>query len=303
MQNDCVAELCKVIPNEQIDFDVPMKKYTSFKVGGLADILIKVKSSDEVEKILSIAKKYKMPIHIIGNGTNILVADSGIRGIVIKNELDNVKIENKQNDVEVTLGSGVKLARIAQIFQQKGIEGFEFASGIPGTIGGAVKMNAGAHGKEMKDIVVSSKVMDADGNVKILNNEENQFEYRSSIFNKEKYFILEATLKLQKGDSNEIKNRMDEYMLWRKEHQPLEYSSAGSTFKRGKDYITAKLIDDCGLKGYSIGDAQVSTKHTGFIVNKGNATAKDVLDLIEYVKKEVYNKFNKEIEMELEVFK
>ena len=173
--------------------------------------------------------------------------------------------------------------------------------GIPGTIGGAIKMNAGAYGKEMKDIVETTTAIDYSGNIHIFNLEENKFEYRKSIFTSERYIILESTLKLKKGKKNEIEAKMNEYMTLRKEKQPYDKPSAGSTFKRGKDFITAKLIDVCGLKGKQIGGAKVSEKHAGFIINEGNATSNDILELIEYVKKEVYKKTKKNIELEIEI--
>lgn len=173
--------------------------------------------------------------------------------------------------------------------------------GIPGTIGGAIKMNAGAYGKEIKDIVETSTVIDYSGNIHIFNLEEHKFEYRKSIFTSERYIILESTLKLKKGKKNEIEEKMKEYMTLRKDKQPYDKPSAGSTFKRGEDFITAKLIDECGLKGKQIGGAQVSKKHAGFIINEENATSQDILDLIEYVQKEVYEKTGKRIELEIEI--
>ncbi|HJJ13034.1 MAG TPA: UDP-N-acetylmuramate dehydrogenase [Clostridiaceae bacterium] len=181
------------------------------------------------------------------------------------------------------------------------IEGFEFAAGIPGSIGGAIRMNAGAHGGEMKNIVLETKCIDKKGNIKILSNEEQKFEYRNSIFSTNEYIILSTKLRLNKGIYKEIKSKMDEYSVWRKEHQPLEYPSAGSTFKRGEDFITAKLIDECGLKGYNIGGAEVSTKHAGFVVNKGDAKAKDVLNLTKYISQMIYEKFGKKVELEVQV--
>lgn len=174
-------------------------------------------------------------------------------------------------------------------------------SGIPGTIGGAIRMNAGAHGKEMKDIVKTVKCVDYQGNEREFIKEELAFDYRTSIFKKEKYIITEVTIALQKGKKEEIKAKMEEYATYRKEKQPIEYPSAGSTFKRGTDFITAKLIDEAGLKGYAIGDAQIATKHAGFVINKGEATAKDVLALVKYAQDTIYQKFQKKIELEIEV--
>ena len=185
---------------------------------------------------------------------------------------------------------------------QKEITGLEELSGIPGTMGGAVRMNAGAHGKEMKDIVETVKCIDYEGNERKFTNEELEFKYRSSIFKKGKYIITEVELLLKKGNKEKIQEKMQEYRNYRKEKQPIEFPSAGSTFKRGEGFITAKLIDEAGLKGFSIGDAEVSTKHAGFIINKGKATADDVLQLIDYIKEKVKQKFNKEIELEIEIF-
>ena len=194
------------------------------------------------------------------------------------------------------------LQNLHGICMQKEITGLEELSGIPGTIGGTIRMNAGAHGREMKDIVNKIKCIDYQGNEKMFTNEEAEFEYRSSIFKKKKYIIIEAEFLLEKGNKEEIKLKMEQYKNYRKQKQPIELPSAGSTFKRGEDFITAKLIEEAGLKGFNIGDAEVSTKHAGFIINKGNAKADDVLELAKYIKEKVKQKFNKEIELEIEVF-
>lgn len=294
------SNLC--IPKEQIKYDEPMKNYTSFKVGGKADVLIKVKNEEELKSILECAIKRNIPYYIIGNGSNLLVLDEGIKGIVIKNEITNIKIDKKEeNEVYVKVGAGYKLGKLAYELANKEISGLEELAGIPGTIGGAVRMNAGAHGKEMKDIVKQITTIDKLGKKHILSNKEAKFEYRNSIFSKEDLIITEVILKLGKKKSTEIINEIKKYAKIRKEKQPLEYPSAGSTFKRGDTYITAKLIDECGLKGYEIGGAKISEKHAGFVINTGNASAKDILDLIEYVKKEVFKKFGKEIKMEVEI--
>lgn len=193
------------------------------------------------------------------------------------------------------------MVNLLGILLKEGIEGFEFASGIPGTIGGAIRMNAGAHGGEFKDIILETTYIDEDGNLHTINNNDHMFSYRHSVFCENNNIIVSAKLKLKFGVQEIIKAKMQEYANFRKEKQPLEMPSAGSTFKRGDGFITAKLIDDCNLKGYSIGDAQVSKKHAGFIINKGTATAKDTLELIEYVKKVVYERTNKKIELEIEV--
>ena len=201
----------------------------------------------------------------------------------------------------IRAGAGALLSQIASAAKNASLTGFEFAGGIPGTLGGAVVMNAGAYGKEMKDIVETVKYMDYDGNIYEKSNKDLEFEYRKSMFAKNKFIILEAKLKLQKGNAQYIKDKMLEFEQSRKQKQPLEFPSAGSTFKRGTDFITAKLIDDAGLKGYRVGGAMVSTKHAGFVVNENNATAQDVLNLVKHIKQEVYKKFNKKIELEIQV--
>lgn len=342
--------LTKEIPENQVFIDEPMSKHTSFKIGGTADIFVKAKNIKELKYIIKIAKKEKVHLTIIGNGSNVLVKDKGIRGIVVKIEFEEISIETavlnksklkdiltaemaetemklpKWEDVIVTVGSGVKLGELAQKLLKEEITGFEFAAGIPGTIGGAVKMNAGAYGEEMKDIIMETKCLDLEcyekliektniddieitsenDNAKspeiiILNNKEQNFSYRHSIFMERNYIILETRLELKRGEYEEIKAKMEELLASRIEKQPIQMPSAGSTFKRGTDYITAKLIDECGLKGYQIGGAKVSEKHAGFIVNEKDATAQDVIDLIKYVQNTVYEKTGKKIELEIEI--
>ena len=324
-----IMEICQdlatLIPSQQIHMNEPMSKHTTFKVGGNADIFVIIKNFDELRHVIKIAKRNAIHMTIIGNGSNILVKDNGIRGIVVKIEFEGIKIEKKAENVIVTVGAGVKLMALAQELMNNSISGFEFAAGIPGTIGGAVKMNAGAYGKEMKDIIISTKCLDLKrynmlasksniDDIEVeeiieksdapdlieLSNAEQEFTYRDSIFSNKRYVILETKLKLNYGDKNEIKAKMDEQLKIRKEKQP-NLPSAGSTFKRGEDYITSKLIDECGLKGYKIGGAQVSEKHAGFIVNSEEATAQDIIELIDYVKKVVYEKTGKAIKLEVEI--
>ena len=293
--NENIDIIQKIIYNE------PMKNHTSFKIGGNADLFVSVKTIEELKQALFYAKQKQIPITIIGNGTNILVSDSGIRGIVIKIDIQKFDLKEENDYLEITVGSGNKMMALATQFKNQEISGFEQLSGIPGTIGGAIYMNAGAYGKEMKDIVISTKCMNTEGEIIELSNKEQKFEYRSSIFNNKDYIILEAKLKLQKGKKEDIEKQMKEYLNQRKEKQPLEYPSAGSTFKRQEGIITAKLIDECGLKGYKIGGAMISEKHAGFIVNTGDATAKDVLELIKYVKDKVYKETKIRIEEEIKV--
>ena len=279
--------LIKKISKENILQDEPMAKHTSFKIGGNADFFVKAQEIEDITFILSLCKNNNVPLTIVGNGSNLLVKDKGIKGIVLKLEFDNINIQksNDNENVVVTVGAGVLLGKLAQILYKESISGFEFAAGIPGTIGGAVRMNAGAYGSEFKDIVIETTCIDFNGKKFKLTNEEQKFEYRKSIFKEKDYIILDTKLLLKKvNDSSIIKCQMDEYKQSRIDKQPIEFPSAGSTFKRGEDYITAKLIDECGLKGCKIGGAEVSTKHAGFVINTGNATAADVLNLIELIK-------------------
>lgn len=299
---EILENLEKIIPKEQIKQNEPMKKHTSFKIGGPAEFYIKITTIEELQKILKFAKKENIKITILGNGSNVLVADKGIKGIVIKTNLKEIKIKNKeQNKIEITVDDAMPIGQLGQKLLKEEITGFEEISGIPGTIGGAILMNAGAHGKEMKDIVTEITAIDYNGKTYKFTNEEAEFTYRHSKFSEGKYIILQAKIELEKGKTEEIKAKMNEYAQFRKEKQPIEYPSAGSTFKRGKDFITAKLIDEAGLKGYSIGGAKVSEKHAGFIINTGEATAQDVLDLAKYVTDKVYEKFGKKIEFEIKV--
>lgn len=296
-----INEIEKFISKDKIYINEPMSKHTSFKIGGPAECLIKIQTAQELKSILEFAKEKDIPLTIIGNGSNILVSDEGIKGIVLKIEISTFELNSQTAQLKV--GSGVKLGFIAQKCLKQELAGFEFASGIPGTIGGAIRMNAGAHGREMKDVVTTITYMDRNGEIHKIQNEQANFEYRSSLFAHKDYIILEVEMQLEKGNVEEIQAKKQEYATYRKEKQPIEYPSAGSTFKRGTDFITAKLIDDCGLKGYQIGGAQISEKHAGFIINKNNATAKDVIELMEYIKEQVYNKSGKVIEPEIEIIK
>lgn len=297
--NEITEKLEKIIAKENLFINEPMSKHTSFKIGGNADYFIKVKSISELKKILAFAKKESMPYQIVGNGTNLLVRENGIRGLVIKLELMDISIGKQHDFAYITVGAGLTLARVALIACENGLTGLEGMSGIPGTVGGAIRMNAGAYGNEMKDIVVFSKCMNSAGEILELNLAQHEFEHRKSSFENNGLIVLETTLKLKYDDKKNIEQKMKECKTSRCEKQPLEFPNAGSTFKRNKDIPTAKLINDCGLKGYSIGGAEVSEKHSGFIINKGNATASDVLNLTDYIKKQVKEKFDKEIELEI----
>ncbi len=291
-----MKELESILGSENVKYNEPMSRHTTFKVGGIADIFITVDSKEKLLKTLEMLKNEK--ITIIGNGSNLLVTDEGIRGIVLKYTANTCEI----NDTIVKVDSGMTNARLSNTLLNKELTGYEFAAGIPGTIGGAIVMNAGAYGREMKDVVLETEFLDFETNeIRIFKNEELNFEYRKSIFENKKGIILSATFKFEHGNKNEIDEKMKEYAQKRIDTQPLDMPSAGSTFKRGNGFITAKLIDEAGLKGYSIGGAEVSTKHAGFIVNKGKATAKDIIDLIKYVQKEIYQKFGEKIEPEIKI--
>lgn len=292
---DLEIEKSKILYNEE------MKKYTTFKIGGKAECLIKIDNIKDLKSILKFVNENGIPLTVLGNGSNVLVSDKGIKGITIIIKIEKIDISEKDKKVEISIGAGEKIGKLGVLFLKNEITGFEELSGIPGTIGGATRMNAGAHGREIKDIVKIVKCVDNKGNEKEFTNEQMEFGYRTSILKKEKYIVTEVKIELEKGNKEEIQNKMNEYAKYRKEKQPIEYPSAGSTFKRGKDFITAKLIDDAGLKGYSIGGAQISTKHGGFIINKGNATAKDVMELVQYTKDQIYSKFGKIIELEVEL--
>lgn len=296
-----ITLLKEKIDTKDILQNEPMSKHTTFKIGGNADLLIKVHNIDQIKFVLNIVRNNNIPIFILGNGSNLLVKEKGIRGITLKPELKDIKIERKDKQVYVTVGAGNKMPEIAGRLLREEITGFEFAAGIPGTIGGFVRMNAGAYGSEAKDIVTETTIITYDGNIKKVVGEEHQFEYRKSAFSNMKIIILDTKLKLSYGKKDEIQELMEKYRKSRFEKQPIEFPSAGSTFKRGNDFITAKLIDECGLKGYSIGGAMVSKKHAGFIINTGNATAGDILKLIDYVKKVVLEKTGKELKLEIEI--
>ena len=296
---DLERQLQEIVKRNNVLKNEPMSKHTSLKIGGIADYFIKIKSIEELKNVLEFTNKNKIKTTIVGNGTNLLVKDGGIRGVVIKLELIDFKIKKMANEVQITVGSGMTLAALAAVALKEEIAGLEFLSGIPGTIGGAIRMNAGAYGSEMKDIVVKTRYMTYDGKIKTLDLDEHEFVYRNSIFSRLDVIIIDTTISVKKGNKEEIENKMNEYSVSRKNSQPLEYPNAGSTFKRKEGVITAKIIDECGLKGFNVGDAEVSTKHAGFIVNKGKATAKDFLELVEHIKKEIKNKTGLDLELEI----
>lgn len=295
---DFSIKLTRVLDPKDILIDEPMKKHTSFKVGGPVDILVTPENSQQVLDVIKLCKDDNVPYYIIGNGSNLLVRDGGIRGVVIKlSKLDKITVNREIINSE----SGVELKKVSDIALDNSLTGFEFACGIPGSVGGAVAMNAGAYNGEISQVIESAKVIDNNGNVKILNKDELELGYRMSSILKYGYTVLEVTFKLEVGQYDKIKNRIEELNNRRSDKQPLEYPSAGSTFKRPEGYFAAKLIEDAGLKGMNVGDAEVSTKHSGFIINKGNATAADILNLIKIVQGKVKDSFNVELCTEVRI--
>lgn len=289
------------IPSENIHINEPMKNHVSFRIGGPAECLVTIQTQEQLKKVLLFADQNQIPITILGNGTNVLVSDQGIPGITLQIQLTGVDIQNKEGTPLIHVAAGEKLIPLAYKMANQGIAGMECFSGIPGTLGGAIRMNAGAYGKEIKDIVHTITTIDRKGNEHQYTSEEAQFTYRHSIFQTKEEIIIEATIQLIYGETEEIKKQMQTYAVQRKQKQPLEFPSAGSTFKRGDGFITAALIDQAGLKGLQIGGAQVSEKHAGFVINQGNATAQDVLQLTKQVQEKVEKQFGKKIELEIEL--
>jgi UDP-N-acetylmuramate dehydrogenase len=287
----CSALDCECHINES------MKLHTSFKIGGNALIYISVKNIDSLANIIKVLKNNSIPYIVLGSGSNVLICDEGIDGAVIHLDGDFKKIKRKDNIL--CCGAGVPLISLCQFAQSEGLSGIEFAYGIPGTAGGAAYMNAGAYGGEMKDIVISCTHMDEDGNIVVLNQDELEFSYRHSAYTGSKNIILRVDLGLKNGSKEEISSLMEDYMNRRRAKQPLEYPSAGSVFKRPEGYYAGTLIEECGLKGTSVGGAMVSEKHAGFIINTGNATCSDVCALIDKIKKTVKEK--KGVDLECEV--
>ncbi len=296
-KNQILQKLREALNEEQIQIDAPMKKYTTFKIGGPADILVKPKTEQELSSILRICNEGDAPYYIIGNGSNLLVSDDGYRGVIIQlyRQFENISVES---DI-ICAQSGALLSKIATIASKEQLTGMEFAHGIPGTLGGGVMMNAGAYDGELKDIIVSCKVMTKEGDILILSNEQLELGYRTSIVDKKGYIVLEATLKLNKGNTEDILGKMRDYSGRRRDKQPLDKPSAGSTFKRPEGHFAGKLIMDSELRGFQVGGARVSDKHCGFVVNEKEATANDVLSLISKVQDIVKDKY--EVTLETEV--
>ena len=282
-----------------IIFREPMKNHTSFRIGGPADALIIPKNVEDVKNIIEIANREKILLHVMGNGTKLLVKDQGIRGIVIK--ICNVLNDVQFSDQAVTAGSGVLLSQLARLAADRALGGLEFAVGIPGTVGGAVVMNAGAHGRSMGDVITKVTVIDFKGSVSCLSKGELEFGYRESRLQKINVIVLSAELRLNKGDPKEIQKRMKNFLQWRKAVQPLSLPNAGCIFKNPEKNAAGRLIDLAGAKGMRIGDAEVSTSRANFIVNRGNASAQDVLNLMEIIQQMVEQKFGIKLIPEIKI--
>ncbi len=282
----------------EIKKNEPLKNHTSFKIGGPADEFAEVYNEEDIKELIEYAKGKGIPYTIIGNGSNLLVSDKGVRGLVIKLAKGFDRAEVKGD--KIIAKAGILLSKLSNVALENELSGIEFASGIPGTLGGAIYMNAGAYGGEMKDVIKKVTYLSGD-EIKTAIDSELDFGYRHSRFSNTEDIVLSAEIQLKKGDKSEIRAKMDDFKDRRCSKQPLSMPSAGSTFKRPDGYFAGKLIEDAGLKGKSIGGAQVSEKHSGFVVNTGDATAQDVLDLIKYIQDTVYDKFGVKLETEVKM--
>lgn len=291
--------LIQIIDEPRVLCAEPMNKHTTFRVGGPADYFVMPKTIEEVQQVISLCKEKEMPYYVLGNGSNLLVGDMGYRGVIIQiyKEMSSIQVRG----TTIKAQAGALLSKVGSAALEAGLTGFEFASGIPGTVGGAVVMNAGAYGGEMKDILTCATVITQEGEVLTLYKGELELGYRTSVIAKKDYIVLEAEYQLQLGDKKAIRARMDELKVQRVTKQPLEYPSAGSTFKRPEGYFAGKLIQDAGLRGFQVGGAQVSEKHCGFVINTGTATAADVKELIRQVSDKVMQEFGVRLEPEVKI--
>lgn len=281
-----------------IEYNEPMSRHTSFRIGGPADIFVSPKTENAIVQTVRAARENDIPLTVLGNGSNVLVRDEGIRGAVlaIGTEFGNADVDGNK----MTAQSGILLSVLAKLALEHSLTGLEFAGGIPGSLGGALFMDAGAYGGQMADVVTSTRYLDENYEIKTLRGDEHKFGYRTSVFKENPSWIaLSAEMELTEGGRDEIKARMDDFNQRRRDKQPMNYPSAGSTFKRPEGYFAGKLIQDAGLMGYTVGGAQVSEKHAGFVINRGGATCEDVLRLIDHVRSEVLRQFGVELEPEV----
>lgn len=297
MNNDVYTALGQIVSKQDILINELMSRHTTFRTGGPASLFIRPRTTEEIKGVLKLLKRSEVDFFILGNGSNLLVSDKGYDGVVISlANFDDIKIED---ETKVIAQAGAMNSAIASLARDNSLTGFEFAAGIPGTIGGAMIMNAGAYGGEMKDITAKVTVLSSDGEVIKLDGQAMKFGYRTSAIKGKKFVVLSVLLELQKGNKDEIAGKMQELALKRKEKQPLEFPSAGSTFKRPEGYFAGKLIEDSGLRGFCVGGAAVSEKHCGFVINKGKATSSDIYNLIKHVQDKVYEDFSVKLEPEV----
>lgn len=308
---DFYAELLNIVGKDSVLREEPLRLHTTLRIGGPADFLVKPESEDVLAAVLQCCKKYKVPHFILGNGSNLLVSDAGYRGVVIKlwKSEEAVSVLNDSSVMAeytgtavrtvVKITAGTMLSRAAMAIANLGLKGFAFAAGIPGTLGGAVVMNAGAYGGEIKDCIVSARVMDSNGKITEVSKDELKLGYRTSVIQGTDFIVLDATFAFEQGNKETILSEIDELNQRRRDKQPLEYPSAGSTFKRPEGYFAGKLIMDAGLAGYRVGDAEISTKHCGFAINRGNATAAEFYRLMQDVTAKVREEFGVTLEPEV----
>lgn len=299
-----LADLQRIAGEQAVRLQEPMSAHTTFRIGGPADYFVEAGNESVLKELLLLCKETETPFFILGNGSNLLVSDEGYRGVMISlRGFDEISFREGEGTEAgktiMTAGSGVLLSKVAMQAAERGMTGFEFAGGIPGTLGGAVTMNAGAYGGEIRDVILSARVMTKAGDVRELSTEELALSYRHSIIQEKDLIVLSADFAFDHGDEEQIKEQMRQLNARRREKQPLEYGSAGSTFKRPEGYFAGKLIQDAGLKGYRSGDVMVSEKHGGFVVNVGKGTCRDAMRVIEHVQRTVYEQFGVELELEV----
>lgn len=285
------------VPEEDILTEEPMSRHTTFRIGGEAACFIRISSEEQLRKLIPYFENVGIEYFVLGKGSNLLVGDKGYPGVILQISDACQQIEAEGNRLQVQAGAA--LSKVALFALERGLEGLEFAAGIPGTVGGGVVMNAGAYGGEMKQVVESVRVLSPEGEILTLDNDTMEFGYRTSIIRNRNFTVLSVTFRLREGNREEIRARIEDFQKRRMEKQPLNYPSAGSTFKRPEGYYAGKLIMDAGLRGFQIGDARVSDKHCGFVVNVGKATARDVTDVIEEVQEKVRERFGVSLEREV----
>lgn len=292
-----VETLKQFLPAENVFVNEPMKKHTTFRIGGEADCFVCVENTSQLKEAQAYLQSMQIPYYVLGNGSNLLVSDEGYRGVILEicDKMSDIRVEGNC----IVAQAGALMSKIAHVALEQGLTGFEFAAGIPGTIGGGAVMNAGAYGGELKDVITTVEVINRDGEVLLLENAAMEFGYRSSILKRMPYIVTEVKIQLQEGVREDIKAAMDDLGKKRREKQPLEFPSAGSTFKRPEGHFAGALIMNAGLRGFQVGGAQVSEKHCGFVINKGDATADDVKELIRQVQKEVKTQFEVDLEPEV----